>query len=513
MRLKRLAVIPVLGVALLAAGCGGEEDVSTPATLTPTPAGSAPSASLAPTATRTPEPSPTPTPPPSPTPEPTQTPTPTRTATPEPTFSPPPVILPTVPVPTLPPPGQSEVTVEDKLDAVGLRINVLRELSTERPIDREIVSRSAMATKLQGLFDEDLEEFETTQQLYSTLGVVLRGTDLYGLVLALYSEGVIGLFDEDVEKLLVVQESEEFGPAEVRTYAHEYVHGLQQHHYDLSAIQDRLEERSNSDAGLAYAALREGDATIAEFLYVNQHMNPEEAEASLAEPSEALIEAFLSAPHLMQRTYLFAYQEGAVFTATLYRNEGWGGVDAGWANLPQSTEQILHPEKYAEGDLPIEVAVPDVLELLGEGWTEVTQDTLGEFFLQAYLETDFDVSKAAAAAAGWGGDRFTLLSNASGENVMVLPIVWDTENDAQEFFDTFVEFTAARTQGQWEPDVEGEASPQRMTLGDQTIFVSLDGANTLNIFAPDQDILDTVVAGLQGEEPPAQQSTTTDSGG
>jgi hypothetical protein len=40
---------------------------------------------------------------------------------------------------------------------------------------------------------------------------------------------------------------------------------------------------------------------------------------------------------------------------------------------------------------------------------------------------------ANAAAAGWGGDRFALLSNAEGAPDLVALIAWDTEADRAEF--------------------------------------------------------------------------------
>ena len=38
--------------------------------------------------------------------------------------------------------------------------------------------------------------------------------------------------------------------------------------------------------------------------------------------------------------------------------------------MPESTEQILHPEKYAADEGPVKVAMPvDLAARLGTGWT------------------------------------------------------------------------------------------------------------------------------------------------
>ena len=486
-------VLPLLAIVLLLANGCSDEGAPAAAPPSPTPANAEPLASLAS--------SPSPSPSPSPTPSPTATPSPAHTPEPAPTFSPGSAILPTMVASTPTPMPNAEDTLSRRLDAIGLRINVLRELSSTRPIDREFITREQLAVNLRQLFDEDLDEFDKQQRLYTTLGILDEGVDLYELHLGLYGEGVLGYYDDEVEKFYVVQDSEEFSPADERTYAHEFVHDLQQQHFDLYSTRKSLE--GNSDGGQAFRALYEGDALVAELLYLTNRMDAEEQQASQTEPSEELTQAFLEAPHVIQRTYILAFQEGLQFVAELYRSGGWDSVNDAFTELPQSMEQIIHPDKYASGEQPVQVEVPDLIESLGQGWALVTEDTIGEFLLQAYMETDFSPQKAFDAADGWGGDRFRLFKGPLGGHLLVISIVWDTEDDAQEFFDTFKEFTESRTGGEWiTPGSEG--SPARMILPEQTIQMSIDMLSTLLMFAPDQQTLDTVSEALERESAPAE---------
>ena len=59
---------------------------------------------------------------------------------------------------------------------------------------------------------------------------------------------------------------------------------------------------------------------------------------------------------------------------------------------------------------------------------------LGEFILQQYVShlARRDIVKASA---GWAGDRFSLLEGPLGERALVDLIVWESAEDAQEFFD------------------------------------------------------------------------------
>ena len=62
--------------------------------------------------------------------------------------------------------------------------------------------------------------------------------------------------------------------------------------------------------------------------------------------------------------------------------------------MPESTEQILHADKYTAGEAPIAVTLPaDLATRLGPGWSVPLQDTFGEFQLGIWLREN----KVAAA--------------------------------------------------------------------------------------------------------------------
>ena len=483
-RNRALFGLPAVLAALLmvAAACsdGGKTSIPEP-TATP---------SAIPSATPSPAPETTPTPLP-----PTSTPTATQTPEPTPTFAPAAVILPTDVVhfgTATPMAGDPR---DRELDAIEYRVNIIRELSSKRPVEREFFDRDELGDLLLELFEEDREEILEDQKLYSTIGILPKGTDLFDLLLGLYGEGVLGLYRAEEEKFYIVQEGEELDAEQRRTYVHEFVHALQQQHFDFQAAFDAVED--NSDALTAISALVEGDARLAETVYTFEHMTEAERQASQGTASQELIVAFQSAPAVIQRRFLFPYVEGVQFTLSLYQAFGFNAVDAAFANLPLSTEQILHPEKYVTPDLPVTVEVPDFTAALGEGWTLVREDTFGEFMLQAYLGAAVPPITAQDAAAGWGGDSISTLEGPGGETAVVIAIVWDTEPDAEEFYNTFLDFTTARTGAQWVDGVPPGAA-SRMALDGQVIFVTGAGTSTLVVFAPDDTAVENVRAALAG---------------
>jgi hypothetical protein len=134
------------------------------------------------------------------------------------------------------------------------------------------------------------------------------------------------------------------------------------------------------------------------------------------------------------------------WVAGVYKQGGWDAVSAAYTNLPKSTEQILHNDKYAANELPVKVTLRDISASLGRGWKMADNDVEGEWgyylMLDQILESP-DVSKKASA--GWGGDRYALFTGPKPTDVLVAQkAVWDTEQDAREFFDAYVARTSKR---------------------------------------------------------------------
>ena len=436
---------------------------------------------------------------PVPTPEAAFTPTAIATAAPTPTpgVTPGPVIMPTAALPTPTPGPAGGETLSETLDTIGSRTAILRGLFSLRPIEREFINQDELLVHMRENFDEDRDFFDQVQELYATLGILDKGVSLYDLLLGIFGEEVLGFFDTEEERLFVVGDAPEFGPRDAVTYVHEFVHGLQQQHFDIHTTGESLED--NTDRFRAFRGLVEGDATVAQTLYLIQNLSPDEQAAIDQAASEDEPGFFESAPHVIQRTVGFPYVEGTQFVIALFlATNNWDFVNLAFENVPESTEQILHPLKYVDAEKPTVVELSDLTAVLGDGWTLLRQDTLGEFVLLAYLESSLSDEETSLAAAGWGGDTYALLKGPQEQNLLASLINWDSENDAKEFFDAFLDFMLARSDVEWEA-LGDDAMTQVLKLPDQNIYINLDMANTLLIFAPDPTTLETARAALKGE--------------
>jgi hypothetical protein len=167
-----------------------------------------------------------------------------------------------------------------------------------------------------------------------------------------------------------------------------------------------------------------------------------------------------NAPDLVRQTLIFPYLAGLQFIAQLRRSAPWSRIDEAFRSPPESTEQILHPEKYVAHEHPVKITPTTPTALPGK--KELRRDVFGELVFKILFTTapvpppapapatDKNKGKgspaptapapsaqdlAEVAAAGWGGDRvvaFADPANAAAPVTVVDLSVWDTEGDAKE---------------------------------------------------------------------------------
>jgi hypothetical protein len=182
---------------------------------------------------------------------------------------------------------------------------------------------------------------------------------------------------------------------------------------------------------MAYLALVEGVATEVMYDYLDRYFDDETALGGL------LSSAFQSGPDLprfLQDQLIWPYLGGAQFTQSLRRTGGgsWKLVDlADRVRVPDSTEQVMHPEKWVAVEKPLPVRFDAALP---DDWRRVASGTWGEWQTRELLGGDDE------AAAGWGGDRYELWQHGEcgappcrENDLLIMRWRWDTPRDAREF--------------------------------------------------------------------------------
>jgi hypothetical protein len=321
-------------------------------------------------------------------------------------------------------------TIEDQVVAI-------RQLQPKAPVNPTLLDDAGIKKYVADSFAKDNPQalIDANQRIYEAFGLLPEGASLKDLYVELLGSQVAGLYSPDDKKLYVVSKTGSLGAIEKSTFSHEYTHALQDQNFDLGSLQ--LDEVGQGDRSLARLSLVEGDATLSMSLWQLQHLTSAElGQLMSAAADDPSTKQLLEMPPILRESLLFPYFQGLAFVQGLQAQGGWGAVDDAFARPPASTEQILHPEKYAADEAPVAVSLPgDLAGRLGTGWKVALQDTFGEFQLALWLRQDHALSTADAnaAAAGWGGDRVAEITGPNGAWAVVYRVAFDTTADATAF--------------------------------------------------------------------------------
>lgn len=302
---------------------------------------------------------------------------------------------------------------------------------------------------------EDLSGFS---KLAVAGGMLPEGTDLAALAVT-FTAATAGATYSPLDKQVIIlaDKSQRGAGADQSLLTHEFVHALQDQHFDL--LQTLLARPFNFDRTEALFALVEGDA-----MNVERRMEAGEqvwARRTLEEIARQEDERFAPYragvgalfPPLLTETFIFRYRDGARFVEAMRRARPAVSVDEVFRRPPASSEQVLHPEKYLAGEPPREVSFN--AEAFGDkGWKELAATPLGEVGVRGLLLAGVAEAEARKAAAGWGGDRAAVFAGEGGRQLFVWRTVWDGREDAREFFRAY---NALVRRGRGAETVEGAA--------------------------------------------------------
>jgi hypothetical protein len=316
----------------------------------------------------------------------------------------------------------------------------------ETPLNTRIVSRDVLVRRaveeLDAGFPADVAA--ATSELFYGLGLVGAAFDYRRETLALLGHELGGLYDGGNRTLYV--DASLTGDEGRAALAHEIVHALQDQHFGLGRFSAwRADE---TDVQSAAHALAEGEATSVMF----DALLEGSGKTALDLADDEILEDIGSAdaqgsktPGVLERSLVAPYLDGTLFVHRLRRAGGWTALDAVWARLPESTEQVLHADKWASREAPETVPIPSAPD---PAWTIEYHDVLGEQGVRIVLAEWNATAVAAAAAAGWSGDRVAVLANGEQHRV-VWHLRYDTSDASARAYNAFTrspDFSGAATQ-------------------------------------------------------------------
>jgi hypothetical protein len=414
--------------------------------------------------------------------------------------SPPPVTTqsfvswPPTPLPT-PSPTPSMVSEDDiwsqvqaarLFDQIAHQVETLRGLSPRAEVPLNFLDESDMTRLLRQLYIE--RGPETHLLSHTVLGMLPDAS------ISIHAHQVAGIYVPEQEQLYVATGRQDSNADDQTLLAHAYAHALQDQHFDLGAMEARA---TTSDASLAVQALVEGDATLLTSLYRYEDLAAADWEylaALILLAEQPSYGEELDRSEAWARLQSFPYWEGRRFAETVFQTGGWEAINSAYTDPPRSTEQVLHPERYLEEqDRPTNVVVPDVSTVLGEDWTMLLEDTLGEFVAGLYLDAVLPEETAWQAADGWDGDTLAVWEHKGQSRVLVWRTIWDSTAEAVEFERALVALIPQRYLPAWPLDPPDRLSGRWWESSSGAMCVSRVARYVTFVNTPDVNTLANVV--------------------
>jgi hypothetical protein len=347
-----------------------------------------------------------------------------------------------------------QAALDAKLAEILPRLEEIRGWKFSTPVTAGIQSVAEFMAYAERSMAEEWSPDQLAGKMASAilLGFLPEDQDFASVMRALLEAAVGGYYDPQTRKFWLI-EGFAGGPLADVLMAHELQHALDDQHHPLEEMLGGAEH--NGDVGFALRSVVEGSATSAMNLYMIRAMREgwlPPGDLLSADMMFAQMKAMEKSPVAMVAGMMLPYLEGNIFLV-----RGGGLIEAvtktpaeedlqrAFRAPPQSSEQILHPEKYWDAehaDPPHAVTLPDRSAALGEGWRCVDEDTLGElgcaFLAVPRLPSPLELQFGAMglrhpASAGWGGDRYRSYLRADGARILHALTVWDSAADAAEF--------------------------------------------------------------------------------
>lgn len=352
--------------------------------------------------------------------------------------------------------GQIEGMKAERASILKASEEIVKEVGQMRGLPARSPTKSGFKSRkaLEAIIIRDLDEEHRPEELalqakfLKHLGLIPKDYNLRSEIIKLLSEQIGGFYDPRTGEFYLVDwlSLDEQKPV----MAHELMHAIQDQNFNLRRFEKAFKEQSDQE--LAVQSLVEGEATVVMFNYMFRSSGIDITKVKI--PLKSMFEAvdnnarfpvLASTPRAIRESLEFPYFYGAAFVHSIVYNSSWKRIDESYKDLPESTEQIMHPEKFLKRESPVKVKLKDMAESMGAGWKRTEIDVNGEFGIYLILTEFMEKERAQSAAEGWGGDQYSFYEHSNKKDTaFVMMTTWDSETDALEFFEAYRDRTVKR---------------------------------------------------------------------
>ncbi len=328
-------------------------------------------------------------------------------------------------------------------DEVLGQMSQITGLKLVTPLKKSLRSREDIRAYVVKQMNEDKNAAEryADQRSAEAFGLLPKGFDFDNFMVNVLTEQIEGLYDPKSHEFYIA----DWSPlADQRmVMAHELTHALEDQHFQIETWVKAA--RPNEDAELARDAVLEGSAMAAMVDYLMLGTGRSLKDVPDFDPGMLIGDlsstpTLKTAPPFLKDALIFPYISGLNFSAAVMKNTGWAALPGVFEKPPISTQQILHPALYRSGKIPASVALPRLEKLLGDNWSKLDENVMGEFGWKEVLKQFLDDDRAKTLAAAWDGDRYVVFEHKQSKKlILITRLHLDSEEHAARFFGQYSE--------------------------------------------------------------------------
>lgn len=341
---------------------------------------------------------------------------------------------------------KSKAESDEARRAIEREVEQIRGLKFLKPVHYDVVTRDtihkAVGDRLSQQYSD--QDFVNMATGLASIGLLEEGFPLKETYLNLLGEQIAAFYDQHEHKLYMFEDASLEQMQNRVILAHELVHALQDQHFELNKMP--LEVKDNDDRAFAAAALIEGEATMVMSEYMLKNFSLRDLKGTVASLFAQNMEELGKAPLYLRELLLFPYMRGQEFAMVIQAHGGYEGLTEAYRRPPESTSQILHPEKFLASPRqdPVRITLPTETS---QGDKPIVQNTIGEIGVRILFTRWGDEETGKRVASGWAGDRYATFRHGEGKEESVSVIwksVWDSARNAQEYADALRNYVEKR---------------------------------------------------------------------
>jgi hypothetical protein len=341
-----------------------------------------------------------------------------------------------------PPSSESKISRQEAEELFNSLDSILRfasddsKLRIQHPVKRKLAGRDTVESNLRDRLkdDEDAKRLRRAEVVLKKFGFLPRDFDLQSYLVSLLREQVAGFYNFHDQTVYLL----DWIPAQQQKpiMAHELVHALQDQNFQLedwlkgkpkSQENDRSvssdpkdvarsdqQEIESDEVETARQALVEGQgmAVMIDYLLKDSNQNVMTAtfyvnalEQSMLGPHDSPVLGH--APMYLQESLAFPYSYGLEFVRQLlFRGGRKLAYEGALKNPPQNTRQVMIPKTYFSHEELEPVRLPDMGNILGQGYQRYDVGSIGEFDVMVLLKQFAGEKLASELSPEWRGGAY-----------------------------------------------------------------------------------------------------------